>query len=98
MGELGGSALDLAQVSSIQPPLPTQLLLEAKIILAATSRDCLHGKEHLVSDGENVPWQRRSLDMFQECWWQICPGRNSSLLRNRQGRHFASLCLRFLDV
>lgn len=67
MGGLGAPALDLVQVSSLQPSLPTQLLLEAKSNLAATSRDCLHGKEHLVSDGENVPWQRSSLNMFQEC-------------------------------
>lgn len=67
MGGLGAPALDLIQVSSLQPSLPTQLLLEAKSSLAATSRDCLHGKEHLVSDGENVPCQRSSLNMFQEC-------------------------------
>lgn len=66
-GGLGGSALDLLHVSSLQPPLPTQLLLEAKSTLAATSRDCLHGKEHLVSDGENVPWQGSTLNMFQGC-------------------------------
>lgn len=66
MGGLGGSALDLVQVSSIQPSLPTQLLLEAKSTLAATSRDCLHGKEHLVSDGENVPWQRKQFEYVPE--------------------------------
>lgn len=66
MGELGGSALDLVQVSSIQPPLSAQLFLEAESTLAAASRDSLYGKEHPVSDGENVPWQRNSLNMFQE--------------------------------
>ena len=64
------AALDLVQVCSIQLPLPTQLLLkptpEAKRTLAAISKECLCGKEHPVSDGENVPWWRSSLSMFQE--------------------------------
>lgn len=46
--------------------IPLKPALEAKRSLAAISKDCLRGKQHLVSDGENVPWQRSSLNVLQE--------------------------------